>query len=427
MDDRFNTDNESNSMYGILIQPRKNMIRNFNLLTNKTNTKSKTNFAVSHYSKINNGIFTLKGNINENINEHNNNPIRTKRTFRNLSNLSDAKFYKKPPSNYTIYQKSQSVKKTRGSSKLPVKMMKIDDNIRKINELQDMLKTTTIENQKLKNLSKEILMEQNRRIKMGSTVHSFYQNVVLPDNEQNSELLKNNITELKTKIAELQFENDTLKSMNEKLKSKLIRYREFLSRKLKSENSINEEIGLTKNDILRNQIMKKTRRNTLNDETSSTSSYSVNVPKVSKENIFLDMLGGSLKKMAKTNTLFDLISKLHQEIQILLKICKIGMFIVDPNLHKLYLKENGKVHLLTFHKTPIYFVLDRNTECIIKPIFIPLEPGKSSMRDNKTIVVPIFGKNSKLKSELYMTVQIESGTEIKTNRENESWVNFINE
>ena len=83
--------------------------------------------------------------------------------------------------------------------------------IKEFNNLKNMLETTFLENEKLKRLSKEIMLDKAQNREMASTVHSFYQNVIMVDNMHNVNELKAKIEELRNTIAKLTIENNKLK------------------------------------------------------------------------------------------------------------------------------------------------------------------------------------------------------------------------
>eukprot|EP01022_Parablepharisma_sp_SALTPOND_P021576 TRINITY_DN4284_c5_g1_i1.p2 TRINITY_DN4284_c5_g1~~TRINITY_DN4284_c5_g1_i1.p2 ORF type:complete len:451 (+),score=42.32 TRINITY_DN4284_c5_g1_i1:1633-2985(+) len=310
------------------------------------------------------------------------------------------------------------------------------DNAKEIEELRTTLQSVTIENEKLRRLSKEIMLDHHQKREMASTVHSFYQNVVLADTEQNVTLLKSTIDDLKSKIAELITKNLQLQEENKKLKVTALRYRELAMSQIpnKSQKPLEEASP----DRLFNYLAKREStdkspemsrfRPTANASEDSGSVVGNSIAagiKASKENVHLEMIYTSLKRISKTGSLKALIEALYRELAILLKVHKVGVFIIDPNLRKLYQKEQGIVQTMYVGKTNIDLALNSSVNYFIKPAFGSCAAAKNSIRNNEAIVISVTGSRAKLGSELYLAVQLENKhthIESRGNYENELWV-----
>jgi len=293
------------------------------------------------------------------------------------------------------HNKSRSVKRARGE---------VDSNPKSLNELQGLLKTTTLENIKLKRLNKELVIDKYNNKEIASTIHSFYQNIVLPENNESIEEMQKVIDELKEKITDLVVENTQLKKNIKKYKSIINRYRDIVTSS-KSRNADKEVMNKT---FIVKQPVQVNEQSTLNTQ-----------------NVFLDMLCGTLQRISNANSASKLISTLYKEIKVLLKLHKIGIFIIDPSLKKLFQKEKGYVQTINVGKKRIDLALPDKTSYLIKPAITPYEVGNNSVRNNKVIVLPITGSKSKLESGLYLMIQLENPLPSKGTHIDEKWVIVI--
>jgi regulator of replication initiation timing len=253
----------------------------------------------------------------------------------------------------------------------------MDSNWKDINQLKTMLEVTVQENQKLKLLNKEIMFDKSHSRQMASTVHSFYQNVILTENKQNLNELKDTIEELREQIAELNINNQRLKEENKKLKASLTKYKRLVN-KLSGDNLLAHK-----------DSMQATTECQLNDT--------------------LDSLHNLLKQISNTQSISELIKVLYRDIDKLVEGNRVGIFIVEQRLRMLYVKEQGRVESVTAGTYSIDFALPPSLS-LMKPVFIPCKVIKKSAN---ALSVPILGINS----ELYLLLQIEG--ERKTE---EMWV-----
>lgn len=285
------------------------------------------------------------------------------------------------------YEKSRSVKRAGVVSE------KTEDS-KNFSTLRGLLETTTLENLKLKKLNKELIMDKYNNKEVASTIHSFYQTIVLPENNESIEEMRKVIEELKERVTNLTAENARLRDDIRKRKSIIMRYRELIARNAPAhtvEPSAQPKASPRKLSSYANEL--------------NPSIVNIQSP---KENVFLDMLCGALKKISSADNASRLIETLYQEIEVVLKVHKVGVFIVDPSLKKLFQKQGGKIQTVSLGKRKADLALHENTSHTIRPALIPVDLGGNFMRDSKTIVVPVAGLKSKLESGLYLMVQLEN-------------------
>jgi len=306
-----------------------------------------------------------------------------------------------------------------GSSKIntkfhssPKRIHKLPKNInslvakedsQEIDKLHTTLKSITLENKKLKQLSIEIMNNIHQNSEIASTVHSFYQNLVLPDKEQSVSRLEEYIQDLKTKIIDLTKTNNELRKENTRLKIIMMRYRKLATENLSEQNSSNH---ITKP---RHESTIKSSAQGFDDKYFTT--------KFIRENAYLDMIANSFKRISKANTIRTLISIFYQELSILLNTCKVGIYIIDPNLQSIYKKEKGLVQAMLVNKMIIEYALNKNN--VMLPFFTSIEMAKGILRTSNTISIPIMGLRN---NELYLVLQIESRSLLKTQEDKEVWV-----
>jgi len=267
-------------------------------------------------------------------------------------------------------------------------------NKEEISKLQITLKNISLENKKLRQLNKEIMYEQEKNCSMTSTVHSFYQNMILPESEQNIRMLKKSIEEFKTKIVDLKKLNKKLKKENNELKIANARYKELVS-----QNVIGRRFNLDNGGI-----SLKFRRGTIQHENDLIRNESITIEtKLMRENKYLDLINNSLRRIGKTSTIKMLIEVLYEELDILLNRHKVGIFIINPELQAMYRKEKGLSQIIAVEKDKIELALHK--DLIMIPAFTSIKSTKQIIKTHDTINAPINSLNSK---DLYLIVQVES-------------------
>lgn len=251
---------------------------------------------------------------------------------------------------------------------------------------------------------------------MASTVHSFYQNVYLTETEANITHYKNSLNDLKDQISGLSVENLKLKEENSKLKRILERYRTIII-DLQHQNKMaihdrNSFIDDDNFDLY--SVFSKTPRskgNNLSDDELSSFALDKNNRRIksSKMNVYLDMVGETVKKISMANNFKSLIDVLYNELAVLLRVHKIGIFIADPNLRKLYQREHGVVNIVNLGKEYVDLAVNEKTLAIynLDPGFTAMAYIKNGIRTENMIVLPVTGIFSKLQSEIYMAIQLE--------------------
>jgi len=267
-----------------------------------------------------------------------------------------------------------------------------------VDQLQSTLENVKMENQKLKQLSTEIIMNKDMR----STIHSFYQNVVLPDNKTNIMILEEKIRNYKTEVAKLTADCNKLKKENNRLNKIIAYYKELeVSRfKIKTSGKM----------IIKTKLPSKLEKNEL--ETQQQRDY-------------IDSILSSLRRIAKANTMRVLIDVLYKELEVLFKRCKCGIFIVNPKLQKLYQKENGKAKPITLESFIVSLAINGKEQNTIRPIFTTLGMIKDITRTNEAITIPIIKQNSALEKDVYLVIQLE-GFKLKLIHDSELLVLYLN-
>jgi monoamine oxidase len=238
----------------------------------------------------------------------------------------------------------------------------LPNNKEEIGKLQIALENISLENKKLKLLYSnqgKIMYEQQRNCSAGSTVHSFYQNMVLPESEQNIAILKNNIEELKAKIANLKELNTKLQKENDKLKVINARYKGLVYNQSNAHDVKGRRLYLDSRGVTW-----KFRRGTLQHEEDANSlirNESITTgTKLIKDNAHLDLISNSLQHIAKASSIRVLIEILYQELDILLNRHKVGIFIMNPELQVMYRKDKGRSQIITVKKCIIELALHKD-------------------------------------------------------------------
>lgn len=268
---------------------------------------------------------------------------------------------------------------------------------REMGELQRTLKTVASENARLRQLSAEMMKEQQKHLETPSTIHSFYQNVVLPENEANIKCLKEKIKMLKMRLINAMTENEKLVRENERLKKAVSRYRGLAcdqSRERKQDRSFIKDITPRKSFI-----QTASNRATAEDLSAAL--------KFSKENLRLDIILCSLKKLSKAHTVKQLIEQLYSEMAILVKSCRIGVFLINRDIQELYYREQGLVQSTTMSKHVVDFVVNGNRSYSMQPVFSSVTGFKDVVRSEEAIAIPIVYARYGRRPELYMAVQLE--------------------
>jgi len=324
-----------------------------------------------------------------------------------------------------------------------------------IDELRSTLASITLENEKLRMLSKEIMLDSEQHREMASTVHSFYQNVMMVNSEQNVMYLKQQIEELKKKISDLTADNLKLKEENKKLKSATLRYRnialfhnnEIQDSKVNKSHILhrnnNEQsipsikdfpyASTKKDDSLETSTIRSIEggakiqhtSTVISDDIGSIGTGSISLSHASKENVHLEMIATTLKRISKCHSLKGLIETMYRELSILLKVHKIGIFILDPDLRKLFTKEQGLCNTVNIGKTNADLAINPAIGSIkMKAAFISIQGAKHSIRKPEVIVLPVLGTRNRQESEVYLAVQLEKKVSKRhsKNLENELWI-----
>jgi len=276
--------------------------------------------------------------------------------------------------------------------------------IKQIDELQNTLKAVSTENLKLRQLHVEIIKEQQNKLETPSTIHSFYQNIVLADNEQNANRLKEEIEKLKISLVTAAAENEKLVKENERLKRAIERYKELIYSKEKEKN-----YGKAKNKLYNTFIKPNTMRKSIDQIVSNRGTIvSKEITfKFSKENLRLDMILCSFKKLSRTHSIKELIKQLYNEMGILLKSCRMGIFLINKDMQELYYKEHGLVKSTTMDKCVVDFVVNGNNNYSMQPLFNSIHNFKDVIRTTDSIAIPIIYAKHEKKPELHMAIQLE--------------------
>jgi len=286
---------------------------------------------------------------------------------------------------------------------------------KEMQELRKSLDKVVCENKNLKTLSKEMM---SSREESHSMVHSFYQNVILPDSKQDIEDLQVIIKQLKSKIIELMASNGKLRKENELLKGTIMRYKEVSARKAKSfretlpQDKYSGQYSTRKQNPIRSVINNKDNKDQFINFLKSNAIFS-------KENVKLGMMGSALRRLAQVNTMKQLITTLYRELRILLKTCTTGVFIIDPDLQSIYQQEKGAVESITLDKSVLDFALTDLSLYPMKPLFNNI--SNSIIRKPDAVSIPI--NDLRNGEETYLIVQLESTqNEIKSFGNKEQWV-----
>jgi regulator of replication initiation timing len=317
-----------------------------------------------------------------------------------LCNAASFRYSIKPPIDNEIVMKSNKVaeilkERSRMGGVITSRYAK------EIDELRASINTLSSENDKLKLLNREIVRKKQNSMEKPSTIHSFYQNIVIPDNEQQIMHLNKIIDKLKEQVIQLAADNGKLKKENERCKMIIARYREIL---LEQERNLQD--GAVDRGKLDRRVTKNTDRNSCLTETVSTK-FGGGIS--AKENIRLDMILGSLKKLSRANSLKELLDCLYKEAAILIKSCRVGIFIINPNLQRLYQNNQGVVKSITMNMKVVDFVINENNNYSMKPAFPSIEAANNVIRKNDVLVIPILDSIS----DTNLVIQLEPKNEAK--------------
>lgn len=293
-----------------------------------------------------------------------------------------------------------------------------------IGELRKSLDKVMGENRKLKVLSREIMSSRGDG---HGVVHSFYQNVILPESKQSVEELKEAVEKLKRGLSEAEAKSKKLKKENELLRGIVARYREIIlnKRSLGSyrEVLINDKpLETYKLNSARNQS--SIRSATSNrDESGQLLSFMKSSTVFSKENVKLEMMAGSLRRLAQTSTIKELVSALYRELGILIKPCTAGIFIVNSELQNLYQQEKGTVQSITLNRLVVDFAFPGLSSYAMKPLFASMDKANTVIRKPDCISLPVNDLKHEADSEPYMIIQLENThNSCKAPCEKEQWV-----
>jgi len=294
-----------------------------------------------------------------------------------------------------------------------VNSREVDTNIKK---LQSSLEAANLENKRLREFSVGIMRRST--LNDAGEVHSFYQNVVIPENEKNISLLRTAIKTLNKKVFELETENKKLKKENRCLSIRINNLKACLAKKLED----TKLHTLDDRDIAKalNTRRSITKLNGTNLNHSISAANMALAMRGMKENVHLELIWGSLKKISKANSLTSLIESLYQELGVLIKSNNVGIFIIDPTVRKLYIKEKGKLQSMRFSKYIIDMALSDCTNYIAKPAFNSLGDINIILRTEKSITIPISALQSK--STVYLSVQLDAKGTNSEEENRELWV-----
>ncbi len=281
---------------------------------------------------------------------------------------------------------------------------------------------------------------------MASTVHSFYQNVYLMDNEMNVEMLKTGIEEQKRRVSLVMADNLKLVENNRQLKSVLSRYRgitrdfqvqgkkscgnsptghglQYLSKTTdKRESSVDYPLPLPSG--------KDSTKLKQSAEPSEDFSFPTpTVPHTSKENVHLGLMGAALRKISKATSFHRLIDVMYKELAVLLRAPKLGIFLLDPQIRRLFQRERGEFQTMHAGKITVDLATNESTfaNYNMRPAFGSYSSAANGIRKADTIVLPVRGTMSSLGEDIYFAVQVEGKT-VSNKKErtlggaNEEWV-----
>lgn len=290
---------------------------------------------------------------------------------------------------------------------------------RRIEKLQSSFEAVNLENRRLRELSTEIMRSKDSN--NGGEVHSFYQNVVIPEVEKNTVVMKGTIRNLNKRIFELEITNAKLKKENKRLATRVSYLKECLAKKLDDSSLITLDYGdITKTLNTKRSLTRLSEASqNLNDTTSIAETTSA--LRGMKENVHLELIWGALKKLSKTTSLTGLISSLYQELSILIKGCNIGVFIVDPTAKKLYRREKGKLQPMSFGKYIIDLAVGDYANHVAKPAFNSLGDVNVILRTEKSITIPISSLQAKNSALLSVQLDNKLGS-LEGKGEREQWI-----
>ena len=234
---------------------------------------------------------------------------------------------------------------------------------------------------------------------MVGTVHSFYQNVYMADAGKNEDHLNTIINEQKDKIYNAANEIKQLKMKNDKLTALLKTYRNLLIKEQPFSTPSNKRIINNRN---------------LMGMTINSSKKCSNFPQIDayEENKFEDnrnFMGISklISKMSKVNGLRGLITLLYSQLETLLNISSIGIFIADPSLRKQFQNEHAKLTSISLGHDWVDYAFNENIHAAQNPnpIFNSIASISKGLKRNDVYVAPVF--RSSIKSQVSLAIQVE--------------------
>lgn len=279
---------------------------------------------------------------------------------------------------------------------------------RDVDRLQTTLETVARQNLRLKQLSTEIMLDQRQNREMTSTVHSFYQNVVIPESEGNIALLEEEVRSYKLEVAKLSACCGRMKKEIANLNRIIAHYQELEFAKPQVKAFAQGKVIMIKGT-----------------KSKSPSKAESSKDIAAKDHIHMDSVLNSLRRISKSTTTRILIETLYKELEVLFKGCRSGIFIVHPGLQRLHQKENGSSKPITLENFMVALAANGKTQSAMRPIFTTLGMTKDLIRTNEAITIPIICQNSKSGKEVYMVIQLE-GFKLKLTHESELLVCYMN-
>jgi len=292
-----------------------------------------------------------------------------------------------------------------------------------MDELKNALENMQKENERLRKLSQEIMLDHNLRKDMVSTVHSFYQNVYLHETEMNSENLNKKLTELKQKYVDISSENCKLKAENKRLIATINQYREMardfqLNKNIRNTtlNGHKKQLSLNLEKInLGNDTTRLISENTeelpdisfANSELTKRNTYDEQItnfdsPRKTSRTTLLENTGKCITKILRSYTLKELIENLYPALDTLYKPYRIGIFIVDSQIRKLFNKEHGLASMFSLAKDSVDLALAEQNHGI-SPVFNSITILNTKYRKMNSLVIPVSSNNR-----IFLALQLET-------------------
>ncbi len=285
---------------------------------------------------------------------------------------------------------------------------------------------------------------------MASTVHSFYQNVYLPDAELDVDQLKNTVREQRTKATDLAAENARLRGANDKLVGLLQKYRSIV-RELQGKITLLEkgpeprkrnkppllsistdyvgsidtsEIALENThrsepphsvtatpgrlSVAESNATTKTVSPAPHDINAGTTIAEADMEEDGEEDEGLELLTGvckSMRRIVHAASAKQLVEGLYLELAALFRPKRLGIFVIDKQLRRLFQKEKGVVTPISINRESIDLAVNEQTQanCSMCPAFSSLSVLKSSFKKGSTLVIPAQGQHGTP----YLALQID--------------------